>query len=76
MNKKIIYHRELSQAKDKDLIYSLDAIKRAALAARQLAIETDTAIVLWENGKVVRRTAQQLLLEAGVAPSATKVNKI
>lgn len=53
--------RELSQAKDKDLISSFYALKRAAMAARQLAIQTNTAIVICENGKILRRTAAELL---------------
>lgn len=63
---------ELSQAKDKDLISSLVAIKRAAIAARKLAIQTNTAIVVCENGKIVRRTAQQLQLEAAATPNSSE----
>ena len=56
--------KELSQAKDSDLFFALDAMKRAALAARKLAVQTNTAIVVYENGKIVRRTALQLQDEA------------
>ena len=51
---------ELSKAKDKDLITSLIAIKRAAGMARKVAMQTGTAIVISENQKIVRRTAAQL----------------
>lgn len=56
---------DLSQAKDKDLISSLVAIKRAAIAARKLAIQTNTAIIICENGKIVRRTASELQAISG-----------
>ena len=52
--------RDISEAKNPDLIGSLAAMKRAAESARQLAIQTDTAIVVYQNGKMVRLTAAQL----------------
>ena len=51
---------ELANAKDKDLSLSLIAIKRAAAMARQVAVQTGTAIVIRENQKIVRLTAAQL----------------
>lgn len=51
---------ELSQAKDQDLITSVAAMKRAAAMARQIAIQTGTAIVVCEDGKIIRRTAAEL----------------
>jgi hypothetical protein len=56
---------QLSKAKDKDLPASLVAIKRAARAAREIAVRTDTAIVVLRNGKPVRVTAAELR-KAGV----------
>ncbi len=51
---------ELWKAKNPDLRNSLIAMKRAAAMARQIAIQTNTAIVLVKDGKVVRIPADQL----------------
>lgn len=51
---------QLSKAKDKDLPASLIAIRRAALSARELAVRTNTAIIVLRNGKPVRVTADEL----------------
>ncbi len=54
---------ELSQAKNPDLRASLAAMKRAAELARQTALQTGTAIVIVEDGKPVRVTAEELRQE-------------
>ena len=51
---------QVGQARDKDLPSSLIAIRRAAQAARDTAMRTDTAIVVWRNGQVVRISASEL----------------
>lgn len=51
---------ELWKAKNPDLRNSLIAMKRAAEMARQIAIQTNTAIVLFKDGKVVRIPADEL----------------
>jgi len=51
---------ELWKAKNPDLRNSLIAMRRAAEMARQIAIQTNTAIVLVKDGKVVRIPADQL----------------
>lgn len=56
---------QLIQAKDKDLAASLIAIRRAARAAREAAVRTDTAIVVQRDQKPVRITAEELR-KAGV----------
>ncbi|MDQ0014331.1 hypothetical protein J2W23_002722 [Variovorax boronicumulans] len=56
---------QLSQAKDKDLPASLIAIQRAARAAREAAVRTNTAIVVQRGQKLVRITADELR-KAGV----------
>ena len=56
---------QLSTAKDKDLPASLIAIKRAAKVARELAVRTNTAIVVLRDQKQVRITADELR-QAGV----------
>jgi hypothetical protein len=51
---------QIGQARDKDLPSSLIALRRAARAAREMAVRTDTAIVIWRDGQVVRITADDL----------------
>ena len=51
---------ELSKAKDQDLIFSVQAMKRAAALARQVAVQTGTAIVVSKDERIVRRTAAEL----------------
>jgi len=51
---------ELGKAKDKDLVASVAAMKRAAAMARKAAIQTGTAIVVVRNEKIVRLTADDL----------------
>lgn len=45
---------DLGKASNPDLPASLAAMRRAARAARLLAVQTDTAIVLVKNGRPVR----------------------
>jgi hypothetical protein len=52
--------QELSKATNPDLRASLAAMLRAAVAARETAIQTDTEIVLAEDGKPLRITAEEL----------------
>ncbi|HQN47113.1 MAG: hypothetical protein Q7S85_06790 [Rugosibacter sp.] len=52
--------QELNTAKDKDLITSLAAMKRAAALARKQAVDTDTAIILQKQQKIVRLTAEEI----------------
>jgi hypothetical protein len=55
----------VSQAKDKDLPASLAAMQRAARAARETAVRTNTAIVV-QRGQVARRITAEELRKAGV----------
>ena len=57
--------QELSQARNKDLPASLVALRRAARMAREQAVRTDTAIIVFRDGKLVRVTADELR-KAGV----------
>ena len=58
--------QELSKAKNPDLRASLVAMQRAAELARQIALQTNTAIVVVRDGKTVRVTAEELLREQHV----------
>ena len=56
---------QISQAKDKDLPASLIAIRRAAYSARVIAVQTETAIIVMRDQKLIRISADELR-EAGV----------
>ncbi len=52
--------KELNTAKDQDLIFSLEAMNRAAQLARKIAIQTDTAIIVFQDEKIVRISSSEL----------------
>ncbi|KWZ44966.1 hypothetical protein WS72_18250 [Burkholderia savannae] len=52
--------QELFKAKNPDLRASLAAMQRAAELARHTALQTDTAIVVVQDGKLIRIPAEQL----------------
>lgn len=52
--------KDLSLAKNPDLRASFVALQRAAQMARQVAIQTNTAIVIMENGQLLRIPAEVL----------------
>ena len=55
--------QDLSKARNPDLRASLAAMVRAAELARQIALQTGTAIVVVRDGKPVRITAEELRKE-------------
>ena len=52
--------QELGKAKDKDLAASLIAMRRAARMARELAVRTDTAVVVVHGNELVYITSAEL----------------
>lgn len=52
--------QDITQAKDPDLRASLVALQRAAALARTTAIQTNTHLVIVQNGKLVRIPAEVL----------------
>ncbi|MBS0194322.1 MAG: hypothetical protein JSR34_08745 [Proteobacteria bacterium] len=52
--------QDLSKARNPDQRASLAAIQRAAELARTVALQTGTALVVVQNGKLLRITAEQL----------------
>lgn len=52
--------QELGKAKDKDLISSMTAMRRAARMAREQALLTGTAIVVMKDNQLVRMTAEEI----------------
>lgn len=55
--------QDISQARNPDLRAAMAAMQRAAELARQTAIQTNTAIVVVREGKLMRITAEQLCQE-------------
>jgi hypothetical protein len=60
--------KDISTAKDPDVRASLGALKRAALMARQTAIQTDTELVIMKNGTLQKISAKELRLLAATKP--------
>jgi hypothetical protein len=52
--------KDISEAKDPAMRGSFAAMRRAAALARQIAIQTNTGIVVVRDGKIVRLTASEL----------------
>jgi hypothetical protein len=46
--------KPLSEAKDEDLRHAMAALRRAALRARERAIQTNTALIIVRDGQLVR----------------------
>lgn len=51
---------DIANAQDPDLRASLTAMQRAALLARQTAIQTGTGIVIVQDGQLVHVSAEEL----------------
>lgn len=64
MGRKPVTQEDLSKAKNPDLRASLAALRRAAAQARKTAIQTDTALVVVKDGRLVRIPAAQLRAQA------------
>jgi hypothetical protein len=58
--KSTMARKDISEAKDPAMRGSLAAMRRAAALAREIAIQTNTAIVVFRDGKVVRISAAEL----------------
>jgi hypothetical protein len=56
--------KDISEAKDPNLAAALIALRRAAALARKIAIQTDTHIVIMENGQLIRIGADELRRQA------------
>ena len=61
--------QDISKARNPDLRASVQAMRRAAELARQTALQTETAIVIVQDGKPVRVTADMLRKQARTAPA-------
>lgn len=54
MGRKPTKMRDIRQAKNPDLPASVAAMQRAAQMARQIAIQTNTNLIIVKDGKIVR----------------------
>jgi hypothetical protein len=52
--------KDISEAKDPDLRASLAALQRASLQARKTAIQTETHLVIMQDGKIQWISAEEL----------------
>ena len=52
--------KDIAQARNPDLRASMAAMRRAAQLASQIAIQTNTGIVMVRDGQCVRISAQEL----------------
>ena len=57
--------KTLENARSSDLRGSWQALQRAAQRAREVAVQTGTAIVVSKDEKIVRRTAAELVAQSG-----------
>ena len=55
---------DITKAKDPALRGSLNALRRSAAAARKLAIQTDTHLVIVKDGQLLRLSAEELRQQA------------
>jgi hypothetical protein len=51
---------DITKARNPTLRGSLNALRRSAAAARKLAIQTGTRLVIVKDGKLVRLSAEEL----------------
>jgi hypothetical protein len=58
--------KPISQAKDPDLRNAQAAMNRAALAARKIAIQTNTSLIVVQNGQLREITAQELRSDSNI----------
>ncbi len=60
MGGNIMTTKDISCARSAELRASVIAMQRAANMAREIAIQTNTAIIVHKDGKPIRITAEQL----------------
>jgi hypothetical protein len=60
MGRKPVTTKDISQARDPDLRASVAAMRRAAELARKIAIQTDTSLVVVQDGQIVHIPADVL----------------
>lgn len=61
---------DISNAKDPDLRASLGALRRAAQQARKTAIQTETDLVIFKDGRMQRISPEELRQQARAETTA------
>lgn len=56
--------KDIGEAKDPDLRASMAALQRASVLARQIAIQTNTHLVIVKDGRLLRLSAEELRQQA------------
>lgn len=64
--------KDISKASNPDLRASPAALRRAALLARKIAIETNTEIVVVRDGRIVHVSAETLRREADLPAESAR----
>jgi hypothetical protein len=62
---------DITKAKDPALRGSLNALLRSAAAARKIAIQTNTDLIISKDGKLVRISPEELRREAETKDDST-----
>lgn len=62
---------DITKAKDPTLRGSLNALLRSAAAARKVAIQTDTHLVIVKDGQLLRISAEELRQQAKPTDTST-----
>ena len=52
--------KDISESTDPVLRGSLAALRRAAIEARRIALQTDTDLIVFRNGQIVRMPPKEL----------------
>ena len=60
---------DVANAKDPDVRAALGALRRAALSARKIAIQTGTHLVIVKDGRLQRISAEELVQQEAANPN-------
>ena len=64
---------DITKAKDPAMRGALNALIRAAAAARKIAIQTNTHLIIYKDGKIQRISPQELRLQAETKDDSTSL---
>jgi len=65
---------DITKAKDPTIRGALNALIRAAAAARKIAIQTDTHLVIFKDGQIQRLSPEELRLQAETKDDSTSTD--
>ena len=67
---------DITKAKDPTIRGALNALIRAAAAARKIAIQTDTHLVIFKDGQIQRLSPEELRLQAETKDDSTSIPNV